>query len=235
MSQLTHTSEPDANPETPSRSLAELEHIVEKGKAAFLEVGEALAEIHDRKLYRELGFHSFEAYVDKRLGFSRAHGYRLMSAAKAVKLSPNGRQIKTEREANKRSEKRSAPKKSKPSSPTKPVRMPSSIPVQAVQPESSVPMTRTKLADPTWGLPLEKASVKEEIDVEIEYGGFERQADLWVAEFKSEDLMFLLARVIECCRELISEAKDNEEEEEEADEDYSLSSVSELEEVTADV
>ena len=38
------------------RSLAELEHIVEKGKATFLEVAAALIEIRLRKLYKPKGW-----------------------------------------------------------------------------------------------------------------------------------------------------------------------------------
>ena len=49
-------SDPDKNQNTQHRSLAELEHIVEKGKASFLEVAAALAEIRLRKLYKPKGW-----------------------------------------------------------------------------------------------------------------------------------------------------------------------------------
>jgi hypothetical protein len=236
MSQSVNTEcEPDANPGTPSRTLAELEHIVEKGKATFIEVGEALAEIKERGLYKP---EAWGDYVKRKYGFTRQYAHRLIQAMEWAKEASTTVDIpQTEHAVQKARKaealKRSAPKKSKSSSPTRLVRMPSSIPVQATQPECSVPITQTELADPKWGLPLDKASVTEKIDAETEYDRFERQADLWVDELRSKDLMFLLARVIECCRELISEAKPEDREEEGADEDYSLSSVSELEEATA--
>jgi hypothetical protein len=237
MSKLDAECDPDANPETPSRTLAELEHIIERGKTTFIEVGEALAEIKERGLYKP---EAWGDYVKRKYGFTRQYAHRLIQAMKWAKETSTTVDIpQTEHAVQKARKaealKRSTPKKSKPAPVTKLMRMPSSIPVQAAQPESSVPITRTELADPTWGLPSEKASVKEAIDAETEYDRFERQADLWADELKSKDLMFLLARVIECCQELISEAKPEDHEEEGADEDYSLSSVSELEEATAAV
>jgi hypothetical protein len=63
------------------RTLAECETVIEKGQQTFLEVGQALLEIRERKLYREKGFRSFETYVQKRWGWGRQRGYQLLQAA----------------------------------------------------------------------------------------------------------------------------------------------------------
>lgn len=70
--------------------LDELEAVVERGRRAFVEVGTALAEIRERRLYRAT--HStFESYCRERWGFSRQHAYRAIDAAEVVGvLSPTG-------------------------------------------------------------------------------------------------------------------------------------------------
>lgn len=60
--------------------LAELEGIVERGLATFIEVGVALAAIRDRRLYRETHA-SFEAYCRARWGRGRRWAYQLIDAA----------------------------------------------------------------------------------------------------------------------------------------------------------
>lgn len=67
-----------------SRSLDELESVIERGVHTFVEVGEALLEIRDRRLYRNQGFATFEDYCQKRWGWSRARGYQLIDAAKVA-------------------------------------------------------------------------------------------------------------------------------------------------------
>ncbi|MGW7329699.1 hypothetical protein ACWGIU_14115 [Streptomyces sp. NPDC054840] len=63
--------------------LARLEGVIERGMNTFVEVGNALAAIQERKLYRsEHG--TFEAYCRERWGFSRARAYQLTAAASAV-------------------------------------------------------------------------------------------------------------------------------------------------------
>lgn len=67
--------------------LADLEAAVERGLATFLEVGEALREIHDSRLYR--GNHdSFEAYCRDRWGFTDRRGRQLMEAAEIGTVVP---------------------------------------------------------------------------------------------------------------------------------------------------
>ncbi len=67
------------------RSLAELEVIIEWGLATFIEVGQALLEIRDQKLYREQ-HRTFEDYCRQRWGFSRVHAHRLMEAANVAEI-----------------------------------------------------------------------------------------------------------------------------------------------------
>lgn len=60
--------------------LGELEHTIERGKAAFLDVGQALAEIQTSKLYR--GVHeTFAEYVETKWGMSKSRAYQFIEAA----------------------------------------------------------------------------------------------------------------------------------------------------------
>lgn len=89
-----HTSE------VASETLAQLEARIERGLQTFVEVGTALLEIRDRRLYREQGYDRFEDYCRERLGFKRAHAYRLMESAEVVNaMSPMGDIPETERQA----------------------------------------------------------------------------------------------------------------------------------------
>jgi hypothetical protein len=100
-------STPDTQP-----TLLELEAIVEKGLRTYQSVGAALDHIHSRKLYKPQ-YKSFKAYLAERWRISRAHSYRLMSAAITAKMSPAGDKPKSERQANKRTDKPKAEKISK--------------------------------------------------------------------------------------------------------------------------
>jgi hypothetical protein len=55
-----------------SKRLIELEHIIEAGLQAFIEVGTALAEIRDSHLYKS-NFLTFEDYCIGKWAFKRAH------------------------------------------------------------------------------------------------------------------------------------------------------------------
>jgi phage N-6-adenine-methyltransferase len=78
--------------------LADLEAVVERGVAAFVEVGQALLAIHDERLYRATHA-TFEDYCRERWGFSRSRGYRLIDGARVAELvSPMG-DIPNERQA----------------------------------------------------------------------------------------------------------------------------------------
>ena len=77
--------------------LAELEAIIERGLATFIEVGTALAEVRDSRLYRETHA-TFADYCRERWNFSRSHGYRLIRAAQFAAVSPTD-DIRNERQA----------------------------------------------------------------------------------------------------------------------------------------
>jgi hypothetical protein len=91
--------------EAASKRLAELETQIQRNG---LEIGLALLEIRDLRLYRAT-HGTFEAYLKERWGYSRSHGYRLISHAIEVQMSPGGDKPKSERETRR---KRSEQKKS---------------------------------------------------------------------------------------------------------------------------
>ena len=69
---------------------AELNAVVHRHKEACHELCMALQIIHDQRLYRKK-YKSFKEYCKKELGFSRAHGYRLLDAAQVIaEMSPIG-------------------------------------------------------------------------------------------------------------------------------------------------
>ena len=67
-------------PVAEGRSLEELEAVIERGLGTFIEVGSALLEVRNRKLYLQRGFDTFEAYCT-RLELSRPRAYQLCDAA----------------------------------------------------------------------------------------------------------------------------------------------------------
>jgi hypothetical protein len=70
--------------------LTSLEETIAQGLTTFVEVGAALAEIRDSRLYRET-HKNFTDYCRERWGMDRTHAYRLVDAAEAVRnLSPIG-------------------------------------------------------------------------------------------------------------------------------------------------
>lgn len=65
------------------RRLTECESIISKGRAAFVEVGRALAEIRDSSLYRA-SHKTFEGYCQERWGFGRRYAGMLIQGVKVV-------------------------------------------------------------------------------------------------------------------------------------------------------
>jgi hypothetical protein len=63
--------------------LGDLEEVIERGLTTFVEVGNAIREIRDSKLYKE-AHDTFEAYCLERWGWSRAKGYQMIEAATTV-------------------------------------------------------------------------------------------------------------------------------------------------------
>lgn len=68
------------------RSLAECEEVIERGLATFVEVGEALLEIRDSRLYRET-HDTFEFYCRERWGFTDRRARQFMDAADIVAIA----------------------------------------------------------------------------------------------------------------------------------------------------
>lgn len=70
--------------------LSELETVIERGQQTFVEVGLALLEIRDSRLYRQQ-FSTFEDYCRERWGWSRRHVNRHIEAAEVSNvLGPIG-------------------------------------------------------------------------------------------------------------------------------------------------
>lgn len=79
--------------------LVELEHVIERGLNTYADVGAAIQEIRDSKLYR--GTHgTFEEYCRDRWGWGKAYAYRQIDAAQTAQiLSPIGDKPSTEGQA----------------------------------------------------------------------------------------------------------------------------------------
>lgn len=67
-----------------ARRLAHLEGVIERGLETFVEVGRALMEIRDQRLYRET-HKTFEAYCRERWGWGRNYANKQITAAEVAK------------------------------------------------------------------------------------------------------------------------------------------------------
>jgi len=77
------------------RTLEDCEVIIQRGLNTFIDVGNALLEIRDNRLYKDCHA-TFEDYCKERWDFTRQHAYRLMEAAEvAGNLSPIGDNLPT--------------------------------------------------------------------------------------------------------------------------------------------
>tara|TARA_A100001391_G_scaffold183537_1_gene150821 strand:+ start:154 stop:798 length:645 start_codon:yes stop_codon:yes gene_type:complete len=81
-----------------SQRLKDLERVVDQGQQTFFEVGSALKELREDKLYRET-HKTFEAYVQERFGFKKSQAYNLIDASEVAGNVHHGGQIKNERQA----------------------------------------------------------------------------------------------------------------------------------------
>ena len=71
--------------------LKHLETIIAKNQYRFYEIGQALLEIRDSRLYKQALFTSFEAYARSRWDIGRSQVYRLIDAYSVINnLSPIG-------------------------------------------------------------------------------------------------------------------------------------------------
>jgi hypothetical protein len=97
----TPTPKPDCDlTSEQAQRLAELEPIIERGLSKFVEVGKALLEFSDQRLYRQT-HPTFKDYVEDKWKISVSRAYRMCEAAEAVKMLPIGQQpeVKNERQA----------------------------------------------------------------------------------------------------------------------------------------
>jgi hypothetical protein len=70
-----------------SGRLVQLEAVIHQGKAAFVQVGEAIAEIRDRRLYRS-SHDTFEAYCQETWGWTRRNANYLITSSEVVTALP---------------------------------------------------------------------------------------------------------------------------------------------------
>lgn len=63
--------------------LQKCESVIERGLNTFVDVGNALLEIRDSKLYRE-SYSTFEEYLDKRWNMKQSRAYQFMDSAKVI-------------------------------------------------------------------------------------------------------------------------------------------------------
>lgn len=77
---------------TEQHALAQHEVVIERGKAAFCDAGNALKAIRDARLYRQ-EYGTFEAYCQQRWGMARRSAYQMIAAAAVVENVRNCAQI----------------------------------------------------------------------------------------------------------------------------------------------
>jgi hypothetical protein len=70
-----------------SQRLEELEKTIARGKKTFVEVGLALAEIRDLRLYKR-EYSSFAEYCQKKWGWNKSYAYYMIDSAEVVKALP---------------------------------------------------------------------------------------------------------------------------------------------------
>jgi hypothetical protein len=65
--------------------LINLERAVKQGLAVFYRVGEALAEIRDRQLYKQHGYKDFREYLKEKWNMGKSQAYRLIDSNEVIK------------------------------------------------------------------------------------------------------------------------------------------------------
>ncbi len=64
--------------------LVELETMIETNHRVFYDIGKALKEIRDSRLYLRIGFNNFKGYVKKRWDMDGSYAYRLIDASSVI-------------------------------------------------------------------------------------------------------------------------------------------------------
>jgi paraquat-inducible protein B len=73
------------------KRLIELETLIARSQESFCQIGRALKEIKDGRLYKQALFETFEAYAKARWDIGRSQAYRLIKSYEVVRnLSPIG-------------------------------------------------------------------------------------------------------------------------------------------------
>lgn len=88
--------------------LAELEKVIARGRKTFVEVGLALTEIRDMRLYKR-EYSGFEEYCRKRWGWSKPYCTQLIIAAAVVESLPAEKQVAIATESQARELGKAAP------------------------------------------------------------------------------------------------------------------------------
>lgn len=74
--------------------LLELEMLIGRNQECFYKIGQALKEIRDHRLYKQVLFDTFEAYTRDRWDMGKAYAYRLIKSYEVIyNLSPIGDQL----------------------------------------------------------------------------------------------------------------------------------------------
>lgn len=81
-----------------STRLVELEAVVKAGLQTFVQVGEALFEIKEKRLYR-IEHDTFEGYCSQKWKMSRIQAHRLIGASEVSRMLPTGNKPENERQA----------------------------------------------------------------------------------------------------------------------------------------
>ena len=74
--------------------LADLENIIKRGQKTFVEVGNALEEIRDERLYRE-SFQDFDEYCMAKWGWGYKRAHQLITSASVAKSLQNNKEMST--------------------------------------------------------------------------------------------------------------------------------------------
>jgi hypothetical protein len=88
----------------PQKQLSELEkeeEIIGRGKATFIEVGEALARVRDKKLYLDTSYQTWPEYYERRWGFKKTYVYNVIAASEEALKLPEPERPKNEWKARK--------------------------------------------------------------------------------------------------------------------------------------